>query len=93
MVVHQKGVAVTDWHDLTTPAFRDAVALPDPSFAGSAFGALGYFALDPDFGIDYYRGLKANGAVQVAAPGDVVTGVAEGTYKAGMALDSSPAPR
>ncbi len=87
VVVHQKGVAVTDWHDLTTPAFRDAVAFPDPNFAGSAFGALGYFALDPDFGIAYYRDLKANGAVQVAAPGDVVTGVAEGTYKAGMALD------
>jgi iron(III) transport system substrate-binding protein len=87
VVVHKPGVAVTSWHDLTKPAFKDAVALPDPSFAGSAFGALGYFALDPDFGLDYYRALKANGAVQVAAPGDVVTGVAEGRYTAGMALD------
>jgi iron(III) transport system substrate-binding protein len=87
VVVHQPGVDVTSWHDLTKPAFTDAVALPDPSFAGSAFGALGYFALDPGFGLDYYRALRDNGAVQVAAPGDVVTGVAEGRYKAGMALD------
>ncbi len=87
VAVHQPGLEVTDWHDLTGPAFTDAVALPDPNFAGSAFGTLGYFAFDDAFGLDYYRALKDNGAVQVAAPGDVVTGVAEGRFKAGMALD------
>lgn len=87
VVVHQPGVNVGSWQDLTAPAFRDAVALPDPNFAGSAFGALGYFALDPAFGLNYYQALKDNGAVQVAAPGDVITGVAEGRFKAGMTLD------
>jgi iron(III) transport system substrate-binding protein len=87
VVVHQPDVTVAAWQDLTKPAFRDAVALPDPNFAGSAFGALGYFAYDDAFGLDYYQALKDNGAVQVAAPGDVVTGVAEGRFKAGMALD------
>lgn len=87
VVVHQPDVTVRDWQDLTGPEFRDAVALPDPNFAGSAFGALGYFAFDDSFGLDYYQSLKDNGAVQVAAPGDVVTGVAEGRFKAGMALD------
>lgn len=79
----------TDWSDLTDPSLRDAVAIPDPGFAGSAFGVLGYFAEAEDFGMDYYRDLKANGATQVQAIGDVITGVAEGRYSAGMALDKT----
>lgn len=77
------------WQDLAKAEYRDAVALPDPNFAGSAFGALGYFAQTDGYGLDYYRRLKQNGAVQVRAIGDVVTGVAEGRYKAGMALDNT----
>jgi iron(III) transport system substrate-binding protein len=77
------------WEDLTAPQFANAVAIPDPSFAGSAFGALGYFAQDESFGLDYYQRLADNGAVQVSAPDDVVTGVAEGRFAAGMSLDNS----
>jgi len=77
------------WRDLTDPAYRDAVALPDPAFAGSAFGALGYFALAPDYGLDFYRALAANGATQLKAPDEVTTGVAEGRFAAGMTLDNS----
>lgn len=90
VIVRAKGAAgPADWMDLTQAAYKDAVAIPDPGFAGSAFGALGYFGLDSRFGIDYYRKLKANGASQVKSPDDVVTGVAEGRLKAGMTLDSS----
>ncbi|MGH3664870.1 MAG: extracellular solute-binding protein [Egibacteraceae bacterium] len=77
------------WKDLTDPAYADGVALPDPAFAGSALGVLGYFALDDDYGLDYYRALKDNGAVTVPAPDEVVTGVAEGRYSAGMTLGTS----
>ncbi len=77
------------WKDLLDPAYKDAVAIPDPGFAGSAFGALGYFTESPEFGMDFYQALKANGAVQVKAPDDVTTGVAEGRFKAGMTLDNS----
>lgn len=77
------------WQDLTRPEYRAAVAIPDPNFAGSAFGALGYLALADGYGIDFYQRLKDNGAVQVAAIGDVVTGVAEGRYKVGIALDNT----
>ena len=63
------------------------MAIPDPGFAGSAFAALGYFAAEPDLGMDFYQQLKDNGAVQVASPVDIVTGVAEGVYKAGISLD------
>lgn len=75
------------------PAFHDveadAVAIPDPGFAGSAFGALGYFALHPDYGMAFYEELKANGAVQIKSPDEVTTGVAEGQFRAGITLDSS----
>jgi iron(III) transport system substrate-binding protein len=73
------------WHDL--PDVEGGVALPDPGFAGSAFAALAYFALDEEFGMDYYQRLADAGAVQVDAPGEVVSAVAEGRVQAGMTLD------
>jgi iron(III) transport system substrate-binding protein len=75
------------WADLADAAYAGAVAIPDPGFAGSAFAALGYFASDPELGMDFYQQLKDNGAVQVASPVDIVTGVAEGVYMAGITLD------
>jgi iron(III) transport system substrate-binding protein len=76
-----------DWDDLIDA--NGVVAIPDPGFAGSAFGTLAFFALSPEFGMDYYMALRDNGAVQVRSPGDVVTGVAEGLYVAGITLDRS----
>jgi iron(III) transport system substrate-binding protein len=80
--------ALGDWGDLTGTALKDAVAIPDPGFAGSAYAALAYLA-GADRGIDYYRALKSAGAVQVKSPDEVTTGVAEGRFKAGMTLDNS----
>lgn len=87
VMVHHPDLAnpPTDWSDLAT--VEGVVAIPDPAFAGSAFGALAYFALTDAYGIDYYQSLKDNGAVQVQSPTDVVNGVAEGLYVAGMTLD------
>lgn len=79
--------APTSWHDLTAPALADDVAVFDPGFAGSGLAALGYFALADDFGMDFIQALGDNGAVQLQAPGEVLTGVAEGTFAAGMLLD------
>jgi len=83
--------APTSWADLAGPDYAGGVAIPDPGFAGSALGALGWFALADGYGFDYYRDLAANGAVQVPSPGDVVAGVAEGRFRAGMTLESSAA--
>ena len=77
-----------DWSDLTDPAYRDAVAVPDPAAAGSAFAALGYFSQAPEYGMNFYADLKANGAEQVATPPEVVTNVATGRYQLGMSLES-----
>ncbi|MEO6207490.1 MAG: extracellular solute-binding protein [Candidatus Limnocylindrales bacterium] len=81
--------APTDWNDLIDPVYKDAVAISDPGFAGSAFGLLGYFANDPAYGLGFYQRLKDNGAVMVKAPDEVTTGVAEGRFKAGITLDFS----
>jgi iron(III) transport system substrate-binding protein len=90
VMVAQKGLnpAPQRWADLTAAGYRDGVALPDPAAAGSAFAALGYFSQAPGFGLDYYRTLKANGAVQVSTVPEVVTGVAQGRFKVGITLDS-----
>lgn len=77
------------WADLADPAYRDAIAIPDPGFAGSAFGALGYFALSSEAGMDFYASLKSNGAVQLKTPDEVTAAVAEGRFKVGMTLDNS----
>lgn len=75
------------WQDLAGHDFADPVGMPDPGFAGSAFGALGFFALDDDFGFEFYETLVDSGMTQVDAPGEVVAGVAEGRFSAGMTLD------
>lgn len=89
VVVHHDEVAPPErWEDLAELDADAPVALPDPGFAGSALGALGYFALDGG-GLEFYERLEAAGAVQVQAPDEVTTGVAEGRFSAGMTLDNS----
>ncbi len=87
VAVHQKEIpAPQAWSDLTQ---IEDVAVPDPAFAASALGALGYFSQDTDYGLDFYRNLEANGAVQVSTPDDVVNGVAQGVYQAGITIANS----
>lgn len=88
VIVQQQGLEapLTGWADLADPVHAGAIVLPDPGFAGSAFGAMGYLALADGFGFDFYNRLAENGAVQVSSPGEVVTGVAEGQFHAGMTL-------
>jgi iron(III) transport system substrate-binding protein len=90
VIVAHKGLSPmpATWSDLTSAAYKGKVAIPDPASAGSAFAALGYFATDPGFGLNYYKTLKANGAVQVSTVPEVVTDVAEGRYQLGITLDS-----
>lgn len=77
------------WQELTGVPYADGVAVPDPSYAASALGTLGYFSQHPDYGLDYYRSLKENGAVQLSTPTEVITGVAEGVYQAGITIEKS----
>ena len=88
VAVHRTDVpAPASWSDLADPQY--AVAVPDPAVAASALGALGWFAAEPGYGVDFYRDLQANGAVQVGTPDEVTTGVAQGIYDAGMTVATS----
>lgn len=75
------------WQDLASGDY--SVAIPDPAFAASALGALGYFVQSPGFGIAFYEDLKRNGATQVSSPDEVTVGVAQGAYDAGVTIASS----
>ena len=89
VAVHRTDVpAPHAWSDLADGDY-DAVAVPDPNVAASALGALGWFAAEPQYGVGFYRDLKAAGAVQVKTPDDVTTGVAQGLYAAGMTTATS----
>ncbi len=90
VAVHGDDVtAPRSWSDLSGSEYADAVAVPDPGFAASALGAVGYFARADGYGLDFYSDLKANGAVQVSSPDEVATGVAEGVYDAGITIATS----
>lgn len=87
VAVHHDDVAAPHaWSDLTGPDYADGVAVPDPAFAASALGAVGYFAQADGYGLDFYADLEQNGAVQVSSPDEVATGVAQGTYTAGITI-------
>src|SRR3954451_2004031 len=89
VAVHRTDAAAPQtWSDLTSGDYR-ALAVPDPSVAASALGALGWFADDPAYGVGFYKDLRNNGAVQVKTPDDVTTGVAQGIYDAGMTTANS----
>lgn len=88
-VVHNGTAPPAAWSDLSGPAYRGAVAVPDPSFAASALGTLGYLAAAPGYGLDFYKRLKSNGAKQVNSPDEVLTGVEQGRYRAGITLANS----
>ena len=90
LAVSGKGVPVPrSWSDLTGPAYAGGVALPDPGFAASALGTLGYFAHNPAYGMRFYAQLKSHGAKQVSTPDDVVNEVAQGVSAAGVTIANS----
>lgn len=92
VVTHNGTPAPRSWADLTSARYRGQVVLPDPAFAASALGMLGYFAAQPGYGMGFYRQLKANGAKQVSAPGDALTAVEQGSSKVGVTLASAAYP-
>jgi iron(III) transport system substrate-binding protein len=86
VVAHNGATMPAVWADLTRSEYRGKIAISSPTVAASALGMLGFFASAETYGIDFYRHLKSNGAVQVDTPTDVLTGVEQGTYDVGATL-------
>jgi iron(III) transport system substrate-binding protein len=89
VAVHRNDVPAPEaWADLAGGDYA-ALAVPDPAVAASALGALGWFAAEPGYGVNFYRDLHDRGAVQVGTPDEVTTGVAQGVYDAGITTANS----
>ena len=88
-IYHEGAPAPKTWSDLTDPRYADALAVPDPSVAASAVGAVGYFAHAPGYGLKFYSDLKSQrrGAGEHTRRRD--DGRREGVYKAGITIASS----
>lgn len=82
----------TDWKDLTNATYKGKIGIPNPNFAGSTLGALGYFTQNPQYGFAYYQALASNGAVQLQGNQEVADGIAQGRFDAGFALDYMAMP-
>lgn len=75
------------WKDLLRPEFKDKVGLPTPAASGAAVAFVGALSKSPDFGYDYFRQLRANGAVQVRNNTEANQKVARGEHMAAATLD------
>ncbi len=77
----------TSWNDLAAARYRGKVGMPSPFISGAAFNHVGTFAAMPEFGWDYYRRLRANGAVVLNSNGDVAQKLASGEIVIAQIVD------
>ena len=75
------------FRDLLKPEFKGKVGLPDPGISGAASYNLVIFTSLPDFGWDFYRGLKDNDAVVVQGNPQAIEKIVSGEFAAGLVTD------
>lgn len=74
----------TDWSDLATAAYKDAVTMPDPASSGSAYGMVSGLVSHPSYGWKTFEGLKANGMIVPGANAQALNPVMQGAKAAVM---------
>jgi iron(III) transport system substrate-binding protein len=74
----------TDWSDLATPAYKDAVTMPDPASSGSAYGMVSGLVSHPSYGWKTFEALKANGMIVPGANAQALNPVMQGAKAAVM---------
>jgi len=74
----------SDWSDLTGPAYKDAVTMPDPASSGSAYAMLTGLTEHPKYGWEFFRQLKANNAIVPGANAQALNPVMQGAKAAVM---------
>ncbi len=76
-----------NWADLTKPAAKGEVVMPDPLYSGAAMITLGSFAQDKSLGFGFYEALAKDGATTSPGNGGVLRAVASGQKMFGMVVD------
>ncbi len=73
------------WNDLTSPEFKNAFGIANPSLSGTSFMSIAM--LVNTFGWEYIQKLKNNGAKMGHGSGQVVDDTASGDYKGSIGVD------
>jgi iron(III) transport system substrate-binding protein len=77
----------TAWADMIDPIYRNRVTMPSALVSGAAFNQFATFVNNPNFGLEFYEALNANGIVVERANGAVAEKIAAGEYAIGQLVD------
>ena len=77
--------APTQWSDLKKPEFKNGFAVANPALSGTAYMSIAL--LQKQFGPDFFKELKANGARVGKGSGQVIDDTASGELAASLAVD------
>ena len=73
------------WSDLTSPEFKNAFGIANPSLSGTSFMSIAMIV--NTFGWEFIQKLKENGAKMGHGSGQVVDDTASGDYKGSIGVD------
>lgn len=86
----QASMKPESWADLAKPEAKGLVTMPSPVASGAALIHAQTLAAVPGLGWDYYKQLKANGAIAAGGNGGVLKAVASGEKAYGVVVDYMP---
>lgn len=86
----QAAMKPTSWADLAKPEAKGLVTMPSPLASGAALIHAQTLAGVEGLGWDYYKNLKANGAVAAGGNGAILKSVATGEKAYGFVVDYLP---
>jgi iron(III) transport system substrate-binding protein len=75
----------TQWADLKKPEYKNGFAVANPALSGTAYMSIAL--LQKQFGPDFFKDLKANGARVGKGSGQVIDDTASGELAASLAVD------
>lgn len=73
------------WNALIDPKWKGQVVVPNPAYSGAALDTVGTLVMHK--GLDYYKALRANGAVVERGNSGAAAKIAAGEFAMGMTLD------
>ena len=86
----QAAMKPTSWADLAKPEAKGLVTMPSPVASGAALIHAQTLAGVDGLGWDFYKQLKANGAVAAGGNGGILKAVASGEKAYGVVVDYMP---